>query len=431
MVTGDFPATAAAISRQIGILSLPTVDEIAKERGISPADVDPSEVHARVVHGDELRGMDAADMDALVRDYDELVFARTSPQQKLQIVEAFQRNGHICAVTGDGVNDSPALKCADIGIAMKSGSEVSMEAANMILIDDAFDSIVNGVLEGRLIFTNLAKSICYTLSSNIPEIMPFLCYIIFGIPLALSTVLILCVDLGTDLVPAISLAYEPPEDDIMAPSPRNAKKDRLVTPKLIAFAYLQIGVLQALAGFTSFWVTLMDDSYDDATAAFPANCDKQCKYDLVNALTENDTRYALADSFWQFGIFNRASVGFNPTDMYYDRYLAAQTASFFTIIIVQVADILIVKSIRDTLLRKGTMRSNGHLIFGIFFENLLGLALAFIPLCNTVLSTRPFSFMNIVWAFPWAILIFVYDEIRKLLIRRSPHGAVARLTKWH
>ena len=178
------------------------------------------------------------------------MFARTSPQQKLMIVEGFQKQGEIVAVTGDGVNDSPALKKADIGIAMGiSGSDVSKQAADMILLDDNFASIVIGVEEGRLIFDNLKKSIVYTLTSNIPEISPFLAYIVFGIPLPLGTVTILCIDLGTDMIPAISLAYEEPESDIMKRRPRNPVHDKLVNFRLISFAYLQIGVIQAKSYF--------------------------------------------------------------------------------------------------------------------------------------------------------------------------------------
>ena len=153
--------------------------------------------------------MGADQLDELLRYHTEIVFARTSPQQKLIIVEGCQRQGAIVAVTGDGVNDSPALKKADMGVAMGfAGSDVSKQAADMILLDDNFASIVTGVEEGRLIFDNLKKSIAYTLTSNIPEISPFLFFIIFNVPLPLGTVTILCIDLGTDMVPAISLAYE-------------------------------------------------------------------------------------------------------------------------------------------------------------------------------------------------------------------------------
>jgi len=126
------------------------------------------------------------------------------------------------------------------------------------LLDDNFSSIVNGVEEGRLIFDNLKKSIAYTLSSNIPEILPFIFFIVFQVPLPLSTVLILCIDLGTDMIPAISFAYENPELDIMDRVPRSAKRDHLVNTKLICFAYLQIGVIQASAGIYTYFIILND-----------------------------------------------------------------------------------------------------------------------------------------------------------------------------
>ena len=201
-------------------------------------------------------------LDDVLRNHTEIVFARTSPQQKLIIVEGCQRLGAIVAVTGDGVNDSPALKKADIGIAMGiAGSDVSKQAADMILLDDNFASIVTGVEEGRLIFDNLKKSIAYTLTSNIPEISPFLIFILADIPLPLGTVTILCIDLGTDMVPAISLAYEKAESDIMRRKPRDAKKDKLVNERLISMSYGQIGMMQASAGFFTYFVIMAENGF--------------------------------------------------------------------------------------------------------------------------------------------------------------------------
>ncbi|KAK1737538.1 sodium/potassium-transporting ATPase subunit alpha [Skeletonema marinoi] len=266
MVTGDHPVTAQAIAFKCGILWSKTRGDMIKDnikfgRTFGSADYEnPDDAEAIVVPGSELSpDMKESDWDFIL-NHRQVVFARTSPQQKLIIVENCQRLGHIVAVTGDGVNDSPAIKKADIGIAMVSGSEVSKQAADMILLDDDFGSIVNGVEEGRLIFDNLKKSIAYTIQSNIPEITPFLAFIIFAIPLPLTTFLILAIDLGTDMIPAISMASEQPEADIMQRRPRT-KSDRLVTPAMIQFSYGYIGMIQALAGFFTYMVVMNDYGY--------------------------------------------------------------------------------------------------------------------------------------------------------------------------
>lgn len=258
MVTGDHPATAKSIAKQVGIIRDPTVEDLAEERGVSVDEIDPSEVKAIVVPGSQIRDLEENDWNRILA-HEQIVFARTSPQQKLIIVENCQRLGKVVAVTGDGVNDSPALKKADIGVAMGiSGSDVSKEAADMVLLDDNFSSIVSGIEEGRLIFDNLKKSIAYTLSSNIPELIPFVLFIVAGFPLLLSTIHILVIDLVTDMLPAISFAYERAESDIMRRKPRRVDVDRLVNRRLISFAYFQIGVIQALAGVFVGLVVLND-----------------------------------------------------------------------------------------------------------------------------------------------------------------------------
>jgi len=268
MVTGDHPVTAKAIAEKVGIIGphSMTKEQVAEERNCDVSQIKDDEYDAIVVPGHLLQAkldteaedpQGVADFWNNALNKDNVVFARTSPQQKLLIVSAVQQRGGIVAVTGDGVNDSPALKKADIGVAMGiTGTEVAKEAADMILLDDNFASIVNGVEEGRIIFDNLKKSIAYTLSSNIPEIAPFLLFQTAAIPLPLSTVMILLVDLGTDLAPAISMAYEGREADIMQRKPRDPNVNKLVTMRLISFAYLQIGMLQAIAGFYAYYTVL-------------------------------------------------------------------------------------------------------------------------------------------------------------------------------
>lgn len=286
MVTGDQDTTAAAIASKVGIIRDNTEDKVCilnNENKMSEEETlaKLQSSVAVVVHGDYLtkktkedneKDQDEKDRGKFLMRWilkDEVVFARTNPAQKLQIVDACQRVGHVVAVTGDGVNDSPAIKKADIGIAMGiCGSDVAKNAADMLLLDDNFCSIVNGVEEGRLIFDNLKKSIAYTLSSNIPEIGPFISFIIFQFPLPLSTVLILCIDLGTDMVPAISFAYENAELDIMERKPRSSKRDHLVNTKLICFAYLQIGVIQCSAGFFNYFLVMNDFGYRPSNLFF-------------------------------------------------------------------------------------------------------------------------------------------------------------------
>merc|ERR1719434_144050 len=268
MVTGDHPITAKAIARSVGIISdgTETVEDIATRKGIPVEEVNPREALAAVVHGGEIKDLSEKALDEILMYHNEIVFARTSPQQKLIIVEGCQRMGAIVAVTGDGVNDSPALKKADIGVAMGiAGSDVSKQAADMILLDDNFASIVTGVEEGRLIFDNLKKSIAYTLTSNIPEISPFLLFILADVPLPLGTVTILCIDLGTDMVPAISMAYEFAESDIMKRQPRNPFTDKLVNERLISMAYGQIGMIQASAGFFVYFVIMCENGFWPST----------------------------------------------------------------------------------------------------------------------------------------------------------------------
>ena len=169
MVTGDHPLTAESIGRKINLMLQDTKESLAAKRDCDPSKIPESDVNAIVIHGEKIDSLTDADWDNIFSK-EEIIFARTSPKHKLTIVKHAQSLGHIVGVTGDGVNDSPALKKADLGIAMNlSGSDVSKEAAAMILIDDNFASCINGIEEGRLIFQNLKKSIRYTITHTMPE----------------------------------------------------------------------------------------------------------------------------------------------------------------------------------------------------------------------------------------------------------------------
>ncbi|XP_075045674.1 sodium/potassium-transporting ATPase subunit alpha-3 isoform X2 [Mixophyes fleayi] len=405
MVTGDHPITAKAIAKGVGIISEgnETVEDIAARLNIPVSQVNPRDAKACVIHGTDLKDFSSEQIDEILQNHTEIVFARTSPQQKLIIVEGCQRQGAIVAVTGDGVNDSPALKKADIGVAMGiAGSDVSKQAADMILLDDNFASIVTGVEEGRLIFDNLKKSIAYTLTSNIPEITPFLLFIMANIPLPLGTITILCIDLGTDMVPAISLAYEAAESDIMKRQPRNPRTDKLVNERLISMAYGQIGMIQALGGFFSYFVILAENGF------LPSH--------LVGIRLNWDDRSCndLEDSYGQQWTYEQRKIV----------EFTCHTAFFVSIVVVQWADVIICKTRRNSVFQQGM--KNKILIFGLFEETALAAFLSYCPGMDIALRMYPLKPSWWFCAFPYSFLIFIYDEIRKLILRRHPGGWVEK-----
>lgn len=255
MVTGDHPLTAEAIARKVGIVTLPTTRIIAAEDGVDEEDISLSDprVGAVVLAGHALRGLTEEQWDVILSK-EECVFARTTPQQKLEIVENYQRRGEIVAVTGDGVNDSPALKKANIGVAMGSAgaSDVAREAADIILMDDNFASIVSAIEEGRTLFDNLKKSIAYTIAHTIPELVPTLLALAFSLPLGLPGLVLLTIDLISEQAPAISFAYERSEDSIMLRPPRRTKTDRLVSRQLITYSYVIVGIASSLTCLLAF-----------------------------------------------------------------------------------------------------------------------------------------------------------------------------------
>uniref|UniRef100_A0A7N5ZW06 Sodium/potassium-transporting ATPase subunit alpha n=1 Tax=Anabas testudineus TaxID=64144 RepID=A0A7N5ZW06_ANATE len=391
MVTGDHPITARAIAANVGIISegSETVEDIAQRKRIPVEQVNKRDARACVISGGQLKDMSSYELDEALRNHPEMVFARTSPQQKLIIVESCQRLGSIVAVTGDGVNDSPALKKADIGIAMGiAGSDAAKNAADMILLDDNFASIVTGVEQGRLIFDNLKKSIAYTLTKNIPELTPYLIYITVSV-----TINTWFSKKRLFIFPSVSLAYEKAESDIMHLKPRNPRRDRLVNEALAVYSYFQIGAIQSFAGFTDYFTAMAQEGW------FPLLCVG------LRSQWEDVHLQDLQDSYGQEWTFSQRL---------YQEY-TCYTVFFVSIEVCQIADVLIRKTRR----------------LSVFQQELKCICI----LCQCFLSVFSYLKLNqsdvmflcfcfrVQWWFvplPYGILIFVYDEIRKLGVRRHP-----------
>jgi sodium/potassium-transporting ATPase subunit alpha len=346
MVTGDHPHTAVAISREVGLVQSAT-----------PV----------VVQGEALRKLTPAQLQ-IALDSPEILFTRVTAEQKLTVVEGLKRKGHVVAVTGDGVNDAPALRAAHIGIAMGiAGTDVAKEAADMILLDDNFASIVNAIEEGRAVFENIRKFLTYILTSNIPELVPYLAFMLFRIPLPLTVIQILAVDLGTDMLPALALGAERPHGSLMSRPPRPAG-ERLLTWPLLARAYLWLGLLQAAASMAVFF-------------------------------------FVLQQSGWHFGEMP------GKTD---PLYLQATTACLAAIVMAQMVNVFLCRHPQESALRF-RLTDNPLLLAGLAFEAILILAIVYTPLGNAAFGTRPLP------GEPWLLMIALalgiglLEELRKRL----------------
>jgi calcium-translocating P-type ATPase len=352
MVTGDHPQTAEAIAREIGLV-----------RTACPV----------LITGEQLVHLSNIQLQ-LALDAPEIIFARVQAEQKMRIVAALKKKNEIVAVTGDGVNDAPALRKAHVGIAMGlSGTDVARESADIVLLDDNFASIVAAIEEGRAVFVNIRNFLTYILTSNIPEIIPYLAFVVFRIPLPLTIIQILAVDLGTDMLPALGLGAERGGPEIMMAPPRG-RDQRLLSGSLLTRAYLFLGPLQAVAALAAFL-------------------------------------FVLRGGGWSFG---QSLATKDPL------YLQATTACLSAIVVMQVANVFLCRSVRRSMNLR-TFFSNKLLVGGVAMEILLIMLIDYSPWGNALFGTAPIPLA--VWMF---ILPFACGMIGLELLRRRVWRGISR-----
>ncbi|ABA89518.1 cation-translocating P-type ATPase [Syntrophotalea carbinolica DSM 2380] len=349
MITGDHPDTALAVARKSAIVS-------------------EHNDGARILTGDVLEQL--TERELMIRLTDGVrIFARTTPEQKMKIVAALQAMDKLVAMTGDGVNDAPALKAADVGIAMgRSGTDVARASAQIILLDDNFASIVAGVAEGRTVFANIKKFTNYVLVSNGPEILPYLIYILLPVPLALTVIQILSIDLGTDIIPSMALGQEAPDPEEMQHGPRR-RDQGLLTPALICHSYMFLGLLEALWSLGLFFLVLVQGG-------------------------------------WHYGQDLGAA---DPL------YRSATGIALSTILLMQIGNLIGRRFARRSGLDRG-LWVNRLLLAGILVQILFSWALLYTAPLQKVLGTGPVSWRMFALAWLGIPLIFGLDYVRKRLL---------------
>ncbi len=425
MVTGDHPLTGGAIARKVGIIGeFYTAEEVAEAQGIKIESVDHDQVGAIVVHGHQLFGKDQAYWD-FVLSHNEIVFARTTPEQKLEIVKNCQRLGEVVAVTGDGVNDAPALRQADIGIAMGTvGSDVSRDAANVVLVTNDWATIVHGIEEGRVIFENLVKSIAYTLSHLLAEVVPSVLALLIGFPFLISSLLVLMIDLGTEMCPAISLSYEPPENGLMLRPPRDMVRDRLVSRNLLLYSYMQAGLLEAAVSFLAAFFVFHKYGIGMSQLPFSFSQKSDSYWSAKSPLLNISSGYCV----------NPSTGGTWPAPCGYDGEQQVlindevHAAYFVGLVGSQVMHIWVLRS--RYVPSWEISHSNIVCQYGVVIEIFIMTFIVYMPFTQKFFTTQaPYP---LVWICPviFAALIWPFVDGRKVWARMHPGGKVDRWLSW-
>ncbi|KAG0004569.1 hypothetical protein BGZ79_008820 [Entomortierella chlamydospora] len=426
MVTGDFGLTAAAIAKQIGLFSSerephtyehimdPTTDKsknAIESENVFGEDLERYETGrpryregtSLVLTGTDLTKLNPGEWD-LVCTYEEIVFARTSPEQKLRIVTEFQQRDGVVAVTGDGVNDAPALKAADVGVAVVTGSDVAIEAADLILLG-GFDSIPAAIRLGRLAFQNLQKVIGYLLpAGSWSEVWPVLINVFLGTPLTLSSFLMVVICCFTDAIPCTALVMEQEEFNLLSLKPRNPKKEHLITLKIYSQSYFFIGTMMTF--FCNMFLFLY--IYEYTGLSFQ---------DLVFTFG-NIPEDKLALRGISVGDFN--SIWVNN----------GQCVCFVTLVILQWGNILSVRNRRESILRADPFRKerrNLWLFLGILLSFLIAILVTETPGIQTLMLTGSVPIKYWLLPIPCAVFIIMADEARKLIAKAFPKSIIARI----
>ena len=356
MVTGDYGLTAESVARRVGMLS-----------SSSP----------RILTGAEMEGMSVEELQALLDE--EVLYSRMAPEHKLRLVEAFQAHGEVVAVVGDGVNDTPALRKSDVGIAMGiTGTDVAKEAADVILVEDHFGSVVDAIQEGRAVYDNLRKFITYMLASNVPEVLPFILTDLLHVPLALTVVQILAIDMGTDLLPSLALGIERPEPTVMHRPPR-LRSQPLVDGKLLLRSMAWLGGIETLLCYLGFFLT-----------------------------------YHLAGYSIIIGV--PATIAAAPKSV----YLLATTVFFAGLVVSQVGNVFACRSETNGTRRLGVF-SNPYLLIGIVCEAALIVITIYIPAVATRFDHLPLPLIYWVGLSLFAPTLYALEKGRKFLVHRLAH----------
>jgi magnesium-transporting ATPase (P-type) len=361
MVTGDYGLTAESVARRVGML------------------VEP---HSRILTGAELEAMSDPELQATLDE--EVVLARMAPEHKLRLVAAFQARGEVVAVTGDGVNDAPALRKADIGIVMGvSGTEVAKEAADVILTNDNFAALVDAIEEGRAVYDNIRRFITYIFASNVPEVVPLLLAALARMPLALTVAQMLAIDMGTDVLPALALGTERPDPGVMSRPPRRRGQSLLDT-RLLLRSFLWLGGMEALLCYVGFALVFYGSGY--------TNLFDLPRADLLpyaeRLLTDDGRVYVLASTVFHAGV------------------VAAQIGNLF--------------ACRGELggARRTRWLDNRFLLFGLGVEALLILLMNYVRPLSRVFEHLPLPPVYWLGLILYAPALYGLEWIRQRLVQR-------------